>query len=152
MKTANQMQDRLLSTMRAMVDEWGLDWVEITEDPSRGTVRLQQPGRYRTLLKIEYEFEAQRCRLLVYREGKQICGRCSVDYDDGVAIEQFLAGFRCLFPYAHRGPTPAEPTVYSHSAASSRRAPNSLGMAFRTTFGELSLENADLAAAIPSRG
>ena len=152
MKFSNQMQDRLLAAMRAMADEWGLDWVEIAEDLSRGTVRLQQPGRYRTLLKIEYEFQAQRYRLLVYREGKQICGRCSVDYDDGVAIEQFLTRFRCLFPNVQPGAPSGDFVPARRPAASSHAPLSELGMHFRPTPVELAFEQATFTDEIPTRG
>src|SRR5213075_315795 len=98
MNYVNQMQDRILSTLRDVVDAWELEWVEIVETPCQGVVRVLESGQFRTLLKIEYEFQSQRCRLLIYKEGKHIAGRCSIDYDDGAVIEQTFAQFRRLCP------------------------------------------------------
>ena len=64
----NQMQERILWTLHSIVDGWELEWVEIVNSPSQGTVRVMQAGEFRTLLKIEYEFYPERCRLLVYRD------------------------------------------------------------------------------------
>jgi hypothetical protein len=98
MNNLNQMQDKILSTLHSVVDAWELEWVEIVGGPCQGTIRLMQAGGFRTMLKIEYEFQPERYRLLVYREGKHIFGRCNIDYDDGMTIEQILAQFRCLLP------------------------------------------------------
>jgi hypothetical protein len=96
MNNVNQMQDKILSTLHSIVDGWELEWVEILGGPFQGTVRLMQAGGFRTLLKIEYEFQPERYRLLVYREGKHVFGRCNIDYDDGMVIEQILEQFRRL--------------------------------------------------------
>jgi len=109
MDHANQMQHKLLTTLHSIVDGWALEWVEIVAGPYRGTIRLMEPGQFRTVLKIEYEFEPERCRLVVYREGKHICGRCSIDYDDGLLIEQILARFRRLLPESHPGAPATQP-------------------------------------------
>jgi len=98
MNYTNQMQDKILSAMRSIVDAWELEWVEVLGGPFQGTIRLMQAGGFRTLLKIEYEFQPERYRLLVYRDGKHIFGRCNIDYDDGLVIEQMLAQFRRLSP------------------------------------------------------
>ena len=96
MNHMNQMQDRILSALHSIVDAWELEWVEILGGPFQGTVRLMQAGGFRTLLKIEYEFQPERYRLLVYREGKHVFGRCNIDYDEGMVIEQILEQFRRL--------------------------------------------------------
>jgi hypothetical protein len=96
MTFVNQMQDKLLSALHSIVDVWELEWVQILGGPFEGTVRLMQVGGFRTLLKIEYEFQTGHYRLLVYREGKHVLGRCNMDYDDGLLIEETLAKFRCL--------------------------------------------------------
>jgi hypothetical protein len=97
----NQMKTRILATLHSIVDVWELEWVEISAQPSQGTVRLMQTGSFLTLLKIEYEFRAEHFRLLVYRDDKHIAGQCNIDYDDGIAIEQILAQFRALSPDTH---------------------------------------------------
>ncbi|SRR5258706_10764895 len=94
MNHVNQMQDKILTAMRSIVEAWELEWVEILGGPFQGTIRLMQAGGFRTLLKIEYEFQPERYRLLVYRDGKHVFGRCNIDYDDGLLIEQVLAQFR----------------------------------------------------------
>ena len=96
MNNANQMQDKILSMLHSIVDAWELEWVEIAGGPFQGTIRLMPPGGFRTLLKIEYEFQPERYRLLVYRDGRHIFGRCNIDYDDGILIEQILEQFRRL--------------------------------------------------------
>jgi len=98
MNHVNQMQDKILSAMRSIVSAWELEWVEILGGPFQGMIRLMQAGGFRTLLKIEYEFQPERYRLLVYRDGKHVFGRCNIDYDDGLLIEQILAQFRRLSP------------------------------------------------------
>src|SRR6266581_6557102 len=96
MNHMNQMQDRILSALHSIVSAWELEWVEILGGPFQGTIRLMQAGGFRTLLKIEYEFQPERYRLLVYREGKHVFGRCNIDYDEGMVIEQILEQFRRL--------------------------------------------------------
>ena len=105
MEHVNHMKDKILSTLHSIVDEWELEWVEIADGGCRGAIRLMQAGRFQTLLKIEYEFQQERYRLLIYREGKHICGRCGIDYDDGAAIEQILGHFRRLIPQTNRAPS-----------------------------------------------
>ncbi|HEY1338728.1 MAG TPA: hypothetical protein VGF59_14530 [Bryobacteraceae bacterium] len=94
MNSMNQMQQKLLWALRSIVDTWELQWIEIPHSSSAGTVRLMRPESFRTLLKFEYEFEPERFRLLIYRDGRHIAGRCNIDYDNGDAIEQILAEFR----------------------------------------------------------
>jgi len=106
MNYVNQMQDKILTALRSIVDAWELEWVEILVGPFQGTIRLMQPGGFRTLLKIEYEFQPERYRLLVYRDGKHIVGRCNMDYDDGMLIEQVLEQFRCVL--RHTDPISAD--------------------------------------------
>jgi len=100
MNNVNQMQDKILSTLHSIVDAWELEWVEILGGPGQGTIRLMQAGGFRTLLKIEYEFRPERYQLLVYRDGKHIFGRCNINYDDGILIEQILEQFRRFSPDA----------------------------------------------------
>src|SRR3954466_1748516 len=83
MNLNNQVQDKVLCAFRAAVDESVLEWVEVRMSPCEGTVRLQLPGRFVTLLELDYQFEQRACRLLVYRDGKQLAGRCHIAYDDG---------------------------------------------------------------------
>ena len=64
MSCVNQMQDKILSTLRSIIDASEVEWVQITSGPFQGTIRLIPVGGFRTLLKIEYEFEPQRYRLL----------------------------------------------------------------------------------------
>src|SRR5258705_1659791 len=104
MNSVNQMQDRILLALHSIVDAWELEWVEILGGPFAGTVRLMQAGGFRTLLKIEYEFQPERYRLLVYRDGQHLFGRCNMDYDNEVLIEQILAQFRRLSPQTLLGP------------------------------------------------
>src|SRR6266436_2323557 len=98
MNAVNQMQNKILSALRGIVDVWELEWVEVLGGECQGTVRLMQAGGFRTLLKIEYDFQPERYQLLVYRDGKHIFGRCNISYDDGALIEQILAQFRRLSP------------------------------------------------------
>jgi hypothetical protein len=93
MNHVNQMQGKILSAMRSIVEAWELEWVEILGGPCQGTIRLMPAGGFRTLLKIEYEFQPERYQLLVYRDGKHIFGRCNISYDDGAMIEQILERF-----------------------------------------------------------
>jgi hypothetical protein len=104
MNHVNQMQDKILSALRSIVDAWELEWVEILGGPFQGTIRLMQVGGFRTLLKIEYEFRPERYQLLVYREGRHIFGRCNIDYDDGILIEQILTQFRSFSADSLLGP------------------------------------------------
>ena len=93
----NEVKKKVLSILRSIAEGHRLEWVEVRTRGAEGTVRFQPPGRCFTLLKLVYEFEAHRCRLLLYREGSQVAGRCGIDYDDGAAIEQFLRQVRtCL--------------------------------------------------------
>jgi hypothetical protein len=96
MNYVNQMQDKIVSALHSIVEAWELEWVEIFGGPAAGTVRVMQHGGFRTLLKIEYEFQPERYRLLIYRDGRHILGRCNIDYDDGLLIEEILAEFRNL--------------------------------------------------------
>jgi hypothetical protein len=98
MNNENQMKDKILAALRLIVDAWELEWVEILGGPCQGTVRLMHAGGFRTLLKIEYEFQPERYQLLVYRDGKHIFGRCSINYDDGALIEQILEQFGRFTP------------------------------------------------------
>src|SRR4051812_49066709 len=98
----NEMHDRVLSALQSIVDGWKLEWVQIVSGPFQGTVRLLQSGQFQTLLKIEYEFQAERFRLLIYRDGKHISGRCNIDYDDGGVIEQIMTQFKRLRPDFHQ--------------------------------------------------
>lgn len=108
MNLNNQMQEKILSAFRSAADERVLDWVEIRTSACEGTARLQPPGRFKTLLKLEYEFEPHVCRLLVEREGKTVAGRCGIRYDDGAEIEHVLTAFRKLLPDVDR-PLPRRP-------------------------------------------
>ena len=97
-----EVKNKVISVLRSIAEENRLDWVEVKTREVEGTVRLQPPGRFVTLMKLVYEFEAHRCRLLLYREGRQLAGRCGIDYDDGAAIEQFLAQLRSFLRPLHR--------------------------------------------------
>ena len=109
MNNVNQMQDKILSALHSIVDAWELEWVEILGGPGQGTIRLMQAGGFRTLLKIEYEFRPERYQLLVYRDGKHIFGRCNINYDDGILIEQILEQFRRFSPEALVGAPETHP-------------------------------------------
>ena len=97
----NQMQDKVLAGLRAAVDEAELDWVETRPTPAGRVVRVQHVGHFLTLLKLEYEFGAEQCRLLMYRDGRPAGGRCGIRYDDDEAIDGALARFRELLPERH---------------------------------------------------
>ena len=109
--------------------------VEILGGPFQGTIRLMQAGGFRTLLKIEYEFQPERYRLLVYRDGKHIFGRCNIDYDDGLVIEQMLAQFRRLSPDDLLFPPETQPV--SAPVGMTRSAVNAVRAATKAAHGSV---------------
>jgi hypothetical protein len=94
----NEMRDKVLAALRAAVDERQCQWVEVRRDEAAGAVRIQHPGHFLTLLKLEFEFGQEHCRILLYRDGSPAGGRCCISYDDDEAIEQVLCRFRELLP------------------------------------------------------
>jgi hypothetical protein len=100
MSAVNQMQGKVLAALHLGVAGRELEWIEVQTGPAEGTVRIQRPGRFRTLLRLDYEFAVHCCRILVYRDGNLICGRSGISYDDGDEIEKVLSAFDDLLAQA----------------------------------------------------
>ena len=98
MDHTNQMREKILMALRTAVEGQGLEWVEVRGGACDGTVRVQRPGRFATLLKFEYEFHARSFALLVHREARHVGGRSGIEYDDGRTIEHLVALVPTLLP------------------------------------------------------
>jgi hypothetical protein len=93
MVLVNDMRRKILGALKSQVQDCGLDWVEIRDFEGGGCVWFQPVGEFRTVLRLEYEFESRSCRLLLFRNGRHVAGRCGIQYDDGTAIEAVVEQF-----------------------------------------------------------
>ena len=93
MALVNEMRRKILGAFQATAEAFGLDWVEVRDCEDGGCVWVQPVDGFGTILRMEYEFEGRCCRLLLFRDGGPVAGRCGIRYDDGSGIGAVLARF-----------------------------------------------------------